>query len=137
MYYSMTSIACLGQPNYREHLGFTRTAATLLTRRMHHTTATHTSFQSRCVLQVVNGEMYVVGETLPFQSRHQSVKKHLLELARMNGRLPDVDIYFASEDLPEAPRLTGSEACRSGRRLLSQPGILVMHCPFSCLEMML
>ena len=53
------------------------------------------------LVQVVGGQMYVVGEVAPWQSRHEFIKHQLLELARADKQLPDVDMYFASEDIPE------------------------------------
>ena len=45
--------------------------------------------------------MYVAGEIQPWQSRQEFIKHQLLDLARVDGGLPDVDIYFASTDFPE------------------------------------
>ena len=45
--------------------------------------------------------MFVVGEVAPWQSRHEYIKHQLLELARVDKKLPDLDMYFASEDIPE------------------------------------
>ena len=63
--------------------------------------------------QVVKGQMYVAGEIAPWQSRHEYIKHQLLELARVDGQLPDVDIYVASTDFPEYCDITeGPPQCR-------------------------
>lgn len=63
-------------------------------------------------MQVVNGSMYVAGEIKPYQSRNSSVKRQLLEMVRLSGPLPDVDMYFDSQDHAETCALGVSEACR-------------------------
>ncbi|KAK9806012.1 hypothetical protein WJX73_004751 [Symbiochloris irregularis] len=69
---------------------------------------THSSWR----LQVVNGSMYVAGEIKPYQTRNESVKRQLLELVRLEGPLPDLDIYFDSQDHAEYCPLGESEACK-------------------------
>ncbi|KAK9789942.1 hypothetical protein WJX73_005622 [Symbiochloris irregularis] len=51
--------------------------------------------------QAIDNELYVAGEVHAPQSRHESIKRQLLDLMRTDGYLPDVDIYFAGMDLPE------------------------------------
>lgn len=69
-------------------------------------------------LQVVKGQMFVVGEVAPWQSRHEYIKHQLLELARVDKKLPDLDMYFASEDIPEyCENSEGPPLCRYVRAL--------------------
>lgn len=64
-------------------------------------------------LQVVNGSMYVAGEIKPYQTRNESVKRQLLEMVRLEGPLPDLDVYFDSQDHAEYCPLSGtSDACK-------------------------
>ena len=56
--------------------------------------------------------MYVVGEVKPYQSRQESVKRQLLELVRIDGPLPDIDIFIDSQDHAEYCPLGTNDACR-------------------------
>lgn len=52
-------------------------------------------------MQAIKNELFVVGEVHSPQSRHEYIKRQLLDLLRTDSSLPDVDIYFGAFDLPE------------------------------------
>ena len=66
----------------------------------------------RMGVQVVNGSMYVAGEIKPYQTRNESVKRQLMELVRLTGPLPDLDVYFDSQDHAEYCLAGTSDACK-------------------------
>ena len=61
----------------------------------------YSSLTPAALVQAIDNEMYVAGEVHSPQSRHETVKRQLLDLRLTDGYLPDVDIYFAGFDLPE------------------------------------
>ena len=49
--------------------------------------------------------MYVAGEAPGFQSRMPALKLQIVDMARFFAPLPDLDVVFQQEDMPEITRI--------------------------------